>query len=111
MPFFWENFTKGRPYQNHHNLQEGLFQIASHTCNLLVQVNNTNNISYGNNSTNVHCNTMPQMSGPRVSRANSQDDDQFMVLLPQNGKTAVYKPVQKARPKLSVIKFVITHDI
>lgn len=29
------------------NLQEGLFQIASQTCNILVQVNNTNNISFG----------------------------------------------------------------
>ena len=34
------------------SLQEGLFQIASQTCNILVQVNNTN-ISYGNNATNV----------------------------------------------------------
>jgi hypothetical protein len=30
-----------------HNLQEGLFQIASQTCNILVQVNNTNNINFG----------------------------------------------------------------
>lgn len=37
----------------HHNLQEGLFQIASQTCNILVQVNNTNNINFG---TNVHYN-------------------------------------------------------
>lgn len=29
-----------------HNLQEGLFQIASQTCNILVQVNNTNNINF-----------------------------------------------------------------
>lgn len=33
--------------QAHHNLQEGLFQIASQTCNILVQVNNTNNINFG----------------------------------------------------------------
>ena len=33
--------------QAHHNLQEGLFQIASQTCNILVQVNNTNNINLG----------------------------------------------------------------
>lgn len=32
--------------QSNHNLQEGLFQIATHTCSLLVQVNNTNNISF-----------------------------------------------------------------
>lgn len=35
--------------QAHHNLQEGLFQIASQTCNILVQVNNTNNINLGSN--------------------------------------------------------------
>lgn len=40
----------------HHNLQEGLFQIASQTCSILVQVNNTNNISYGNNSSNIQYN-------------------------------------------------------
>lgn len=32
-----------------HNLQEGLFQIASQTCNILVQVNNTKNINFGPN--------------------------------------------------------------
>lgn len=35
--------------QTQHNLQEGLFQIASQTCNILVQVNNTNNINFGSN--------------------------------------------------------------
>ena len=54
MPF-WEYIHLGRR-QSHHNLQEGLFQIASQTCSILVQVNNTNNISYGDNSTNIHYN-------------------------------------------------------
>lgn len=100
MPHFWENFGKGHT-QNHRNLQDGLFQIASQTCSLLVQVNNTNNISYGNNSTNIHCNNMPQMPRPKTSRTHTQEDDQFMVLLPSNGK-AVYKPISKSKPRLSV---------
>lgn len=58
MPF-WDYIHFGRPErQQHHNLQEGLFQIASQTCSLLVQVNNTNNISYGNNSTNIQYNSL-----------------------------------------------------
>lgn len=103
MPYFWDHFGKDHSHQKHHNLQEGLFQIASQTCSLLVQVNNTNNISYGNNSTNVHCNNIPSVPRPtKVPRSSSQDDDQFMVLLPSNGKGAVYKPTQKSRPRLSV---------
>ncbi|XP_024936685.1 phospholipase D3 isoform X2 [Cephus cinctus] len=37
------------------NLQDGLFQIASQACHILVQVNNTHNVSYGgsNHVTNV----------------------------------------------------------
>ena len=52
---FWDYIHLGRTRtdedddddQAHHNLQEGLFQIASQTCNILVQVNNTNNINLG----------------------------------------------------------------
>lgn len=55
MPNFWDNFGFSRQGpQTHHNLQDGLFQIASQTCSILVKVNNTNNICYGNNSANVH---------------------------------------------------------
>lgn len=111
MPNFWDNFGRGGHSNNHRNLQDGLFQIASQTCSLLVQVNNTNNISYGNNSTNVHCNSMPQVSRSKVSRASSQDDDQFMVLLPTNGKGAVYKPASKSRPRLSVNASIIFSHI
>lgn len=53
---FWDYIHLGRSRtdednddQAHHNLQEGLFQIASQTCNILVQVNNTNNINFGTN--------------------------------------------------------------
>lgn len=51
---FWDYIHLGRSRTNncddeqgHHNLQEGLFQIATQTCNILVQVNNTNNINVG----------------------------------------------------------------
>lgn len=63
---FWDYIHLGRSRTNeddelHHNLQEGLFQIASQTCNILVQVNNTNNITLG---TNVHYNNFtPSASG------------------------------------------------
>lgn len=52
---FWDYIHLGRTRsdeddeQAQHNLQEGLFQIASQTCNILVQVNNTNNINVGSN--------------------------------------------------------------
>ncbi|CAK9831259.1 5'-3' exonuclease PLD3 [Anthophora retusa] len=32
------------------NLQDGLFQIASQACHILIQVNNTHNVSYGGNN-------------------------------------------------------------
>ncbi|KAK0181173.1 hypothetical protein PV327_003479 [Microctonus hyperodae] len=43
----------GRESQEHsgRNLQDGLFQIASQACHILVQVNNTQNVSYGGNNT------------------------------------------------------------
>lgn len=51
---FWDYVHLGRSRTNNssdddqaHNLQEGLFQIATQTCNILVQVNNTNNINLG----------------------------------------------------------------
>jgi membrane-anchored protein YejM (alkaline phosphatase superfamily) len=55
---FWDYIHVGRTRVStedddlrniHRNLQEGLFQIASQTCNILVQVNNTNNINNTNN--------------------------------------------------------------
>lgn len=65
MPF-WDYVHIGRPAeerQQYRNLQEGLLQIASQTCNILVQVNNTNNISYGNNATNVQYNNYSPSAG------------------------------------------------
>ena len=54
---FWDYIHLGRSRthdddvddQVNHNLQAGLFQIASQTCNILVQVNNTNNINFRSN--------------------------------------------------------------
>ncbi|XP_008200312.2 5'-3' exonuclease PLD3 isoform X2 [Tribolium castaneum] len=83
MPHFWDYFSKSPRKQR--NLQDGLFQIASQTCNLLVQVNNTNNISYGNGSTNIHLNdisipiTRPEIPTPQ----NDTDREQLLVLIPR----------------------------
>nr|XP_033328815.1 phospholipase D3-like [Megalopta genalis] len=52
MSFFgWKGSSRSE--NNEHtgrNLQDGLFQIASQACHILVQVNNTHNVSYGGNN-------------------------------------------------------------
>lgn len=99
MPHFWEQFGKSPPPPQR-NLKDGLFQIASHTCNLLVQVNNTNNISFGNNSTNIHCNSLEQTQ-PSCSVV--QEQEQLLVLLPPAaGKITKYKTGALRKPRLSV---------
>lgn len=50
MPSWWDYLHFNRQYQNKRNLEEGLFQIASQTCNILVKVNNTNNINLTRNN-------------------------------------------------------------
>lgn len=111
MPF-WDYIHFGRPepdipedQRQYRNLQAGLMQIASQTCSILVQVNNTNNISYGNNATNVQYNnfspkpttagpsgsgasnrswTGPSTSGSRAGggRESAADEEQSVVLIP-----------------------------
>ncbi|KPJ14385.1 Phospholipase D3 [Papilio machaon] len=49
MPSLWDYLHFNRQYSNKRNLEEGLFQIASQTCNILVKVNNTNNINLTRN--------------------------------------------------------------
>ncbi|XP_063826849.1 5'-3' exonuclease PLD3-like isoform X1 [Ostrinia nubilalis] len=49
MPSLWDYLHFNRQYNNKRNLEEGLFQIASQTCNILVKVNNTNNINLTRN--------------------------------------------------------------
>ncbi|CAG9562619.1 unnamed protein product [Danaus chrysippus] len=50
MPSWWDYLHFNRQYSNKRNLEEGLFQIASQTCNILVKVNNTNNINLTRNN-------------------------------------------------------------
>ncbi|XP_045449871.1 5'-3' exonuclease PLD3-like [Melitaea cinxia] len=50
MPSWWDYLQFNRQYHNKRNLEEGLFQIASQTCNILVKVNNTNNINLTRNN-------------------------------------------------------------
>lgn len=94
MPF-WDYIHVGRQdRQDHHNLQEGLFQIATQTCSILVQVNNTNNISYGDNATNVQYNNFANDANcnPNGGSSNNRrygqpktarfDREQSIVLIP-----------------------------
>ncbi|XP_011638332.1 phospholipase D3-like isoform X1 [Pogonomyrmex barbatus] len=58
MPLFGRKMGGGGSGGSEHtgrNLQDGLFQIASQACHILVQVNNTHNVSYGgsNNVNNI----------------------------------------------------------
>nr|XP_022905261.1 phospholipase D3-like [Onthophagus taurus] len=78
MPKIWDYLGKNSP--KHRNLQDGLFQIASQTCNLLVQVNNTNNISFGDNTTNILSNTLD--SRFQKYKSTREESDQVVVLIP-----------------------------
>lgn len=74
MPF-WDYVHFGRPASSaagtededdarqYRHLQEGLRQIGLQSCNILVQVNNTNNISYGRNASNVQYNNFSPQHG------------------------------------------------
>lgn len=90
---FWDYIHLGRSRTDNgdeeqpHNLQEGLFQIATQTCNILVQVNNTNNINFGYD--NYDRNKSAHYSG-ECSRNTTQktifDLEQSVVLLqPKQG--------------------------
>lgn len=110
MPHFWE-FGKSSP--KHRNLQDGLFQIASQTCSLLVQVNNTNNISYGNNSSNIQVNTLSHPGHSRTRTPSTtgcsgrnRDREQLLVLIPPTNEKQhkLYRPGILGKPRLSVRK-------
>ncbi|CAG5082083.1 Protein of unknown function [Cotesia congregata] len=68
MSFFsWAKSGRENAEHSGRNLQDGLFQIASQACHILVQVNNTHNVSYGgsNTVTNVAYSKYPSSSrGP-----------------------------------------------
>lgn len=102
MPHFWDQLGREAPKQR--KLQDGLFQIASQTCNLLVQVNNTNNISYGHNSTNLHCNNLESStSGSSGMSFSREEKEQMLVLIPPNAdRTPKYKTRASGKPRLSV---------
>lgn len=95
MPF-WDYVHVGRhDRQEHHNLQEGLFQIATQTCSILVQVNNTNNISYGDNAHNVQYNNFANdASCSAAGSSNTRsygarfDREQSIVLIPPSKPAA-----------------------
>lgn len=79
-----------------HNLQDGLFQIASQTCSLLVQVNNTNNISYGGNSSNVTYNqfghqtrTSSSSGNPTSPEPSTSRSREVHVTIPSKGSSLV----------------------
>ncbi|XP_017799129.1 PREDICTED: phospholipase D3-like [Habropoda laboriosa] len=52
MSFFtWKGSNRSESSEHAgRNLQDGLFQIASQACHILIQVNNTHNVSYGGNN-------------------------------------------------------------
>ncbi|XP_063906501.1 5'-3' exonuclease PLD3-like isoform X2 [Zophobas morio] len=111
MPHFWDYFGRSPPKQR--NLQDGLFQIASQTCNLLVQVNNTNNISYGNGSTNIHLNDIcVPISRPEAPILQSETDrEQLLVLIPSRNKVSKFKPTGLGKRLSTVLEdHAANHD-
>lgn len=96
----WDYIHVGRQnQQEHHNLQDGLFQIATQTCSILVQVNNTNNISYGENATNVQYNNFASDASASCSSSTTNnrcsgqsrgstrfDREQSIILIPPLAK-------------------------
>jgi hypothetical protein len=112
--------------QAHHNLQEGLFQIASQTCNILVQVNNTNNINVGsdfdyNGFANSNSSEFPRASTSSSVSTSSRkttffDLEQSLVLLQpkQSNSSAAETPTKGRFHKLAEYKrrlSVSRHDI
>lgn len=85
---FWDYIHLGRSRTNdddddqaHHNLQEGLFQIASQTCNILVQVNNTNNINVGSDFHYSSSNYSEASTSRSTKKTTFFDLEQSVVLL------------------------------
>lgn len=78
-----------------HNLEEGLFQIASQTCNILVQVNN--------NSTNIY-NAGTSDAGPSTSSA--FESEQSVVLLPPINEV---KTLQRKSSSAERIQKTLSH--
>lgn len=89
---FWDYIHLSRSRTNddddeqaHQSLQEGLFQIASQTCNILVQVNNTNNINVGSNYQYSSSDFSEASTSTRTTRKTTFFDlEQSVVLLQPN---------------------------
>lgn len=109
---FWDYIHLGRTRtddddedETHHNLQEGLFQIASQTCNILVQVNNTNNINLGSD---FHYASKTSSFSEASTSANSSrkttffDLEQSVVLLQPKQQSRSSTPLTPTRGRLSV---------
>lgn len=109
---FWDYIHLGRSRTNDgdeeqaHNLQEGLFQIASQTCNILVQVNNTNNInlSYDGYDTKKNAHFSGECSRSTTTK-NIFDLEQSVVLLqPKGAKLSPPTPTKVRFSRLSEYK-------
>lgn len=97
---FWDYIHLSRSHTNPddgcstdeqaHNLQQGLFQIATQTCNILVQVNNTNNINFGYDdfSARKSANYGGESSGSST-QSNLFDLEQSVVLLQPKGRVTI----------------------
>lgn len=114
-PSFWDYIHIGRTkvpsnddddLPNMRNLQAGLFQIASQTCNILVQVNNTNNISFGesfysngqagsSNSSTAQPSTSTSMDS--MKKTTFFDLEQSIILLDPSKKRTIDKSPTRTR--------------
>lgn len=128
MPF-WDYVHFGRPGSSsgggggadedddrqYRHLQEGLRQIGLQSCNILVQVNNTNNISYGRHASNVQYNNFSAGfagaggggGGGRSSRSRrggADDDSDLNDVLIAGPSSSSSSTAQASSSALGVIK-------
>ncbi|OAD52164.1 Phospholipase D3 [Eufriesea mexicana] len=88
------------------NLQDGLFQIASQACHILVQVNNTHNVSYGGNN---------NVRNIAYSKCSGSDDDSIHLAASSTSKgttsTTVksYTKYRKERDKDQDVVVLLPH--
>lgn len=114
MSFFaWKGSNRSENTEHGgHNLQDGLFQIASQACHILVQVNNTHNVSYGgnNNVRNIaysKCSDNDEDSirhtASSTSKANTSTVKSYTKYMKEQGKdqdVVVLLPHRKSRTPL-----------
>ncbi|XP_066259189.1 5'-3' exonuclease PLD3-like isoform X1 [Euwallacea similis] len=114
----WEQLSDRRQAKQRH-IEDGLFQIASQTCSLFLQINNTNNINYGDNNSNIQLNgagssfrepQFPSQSArakPSTDSRSESDREQLVVLIPpkqENKRRLSYYPSGFFhKPRLSTV--------